>query len=172
MRIVIQQNMTLDGRVEMLDDWFDPGGQDDDLAAELRDQSAREDVLLLGRQTFCDLRGYWPHLRHDPTGVAQHLNRVDKRVVSATLTEPGWENSSVVEGDALAAVRSLREQPGQDVVVTAASSCAMRSFRPVWSMSIACSSTPPGRAGGVACFRRGMQYRPCGCCGPRRSPTE
>jgi dihydrofolate reductase len=118
MRIVITQNMTLDGRVEMLDDWFDPGGQDGDLAAELRDQSAREDVLLLGRQTFCDLRGYWPYLRHDPTGVAQHLNRVDKRVVSATLTEPGWENSSVVEGDALAAVRSLREQPGRDVVVT------------------------------------------------------
>ncbi|MGB7449463.1 MAG: dihydrofolate reductase family protein [Ornithinimicrobium sp.] len=118
MRIVITQNMTLDGRVEMLDDWFDPGGQDDDLAAELREQSAREDVLLLGRQTFCDLRGYWPHQHQDTTGVAEHLNRVDKRVVSATLTEPGWANSSVVQGDPLDAVRAMRDQPGQDVVVT------------------------------------------------------
>ena len=48
MRIIITQNMTLDGRVEMLDDWFDPQARDEELSAELMRQSANEDVLLLG----------------------------------------------------------------------------------------------------------------------------
>ena len=91
MRIIITQNMTLDGRVEMLDDWFDPQAQDDELSDELMRQSAEEDVLLLGRQTFEDFRGYWPLQTDDTTGVAQHLDRVDKRVVSSTLTDPGWQ---------------------------------------------------------------------------------
>jgi len=118
MRIVITQNMTLDGRVEMLDDWFDPGSQGDDLAAELREHSAHEDVLLLGRQTFCDLRSYWPHQHDDATGLADHLNRVDKRVVSATLSELEWTHSSLVRGDPLDAVRAMRDEPGGEVVVT------------------------------------------------------
>jgi dihydrofolate reductase len=118
MRIVITQNMTLDGRIEMLTGWFDPSDQDQDLAEEIREQSAEEEVLLLGRRTFCDFRDYWPQRREDPTGVARHLDRVDKRVVSGTLTDPGWENSSIVAGEPLEAVRELRERPGGDVVVT------------------------------------------------------
>ncbi|MCI4010718.1 dihydrofolate reductase family protein [Brevibacterium sp. ZH18] len=118
MRIIITQNMTLDGRVEMLDDWFDPQAQDEELSAELMRQSANEDVLLLGRQTFEDFRGYWPLQTDDVTGVADHLNRIDKRVVSTTLTEPDWENSSIIDGDPVDAVAALREEPGRDVIVT------------------------------------------------------
>lgn len=118
MRIIITQNLTLDGRVEMLDDWFDPQAQDEELSAELMRQSAEEDVLLLGRQTFEDFRGYWPLQTDDTTGVAQQLDRVDKRVVSSTLTDPGWRNSSVIAGDPLDAVRRLREEPGRDAILT------------------------------------------------------
>ncbi|HRO30809.1 MULTISPECIES: dihydrofolate reductase family protein [Micrococcaceae] len=118
MRIVITQNMTLDGRIEMLDDWFDPADQDPELVGEMRRQTAGEDVLLLGRQTFEDLRGYWPHRADDTTGVAEALDRADKRVVSATLTDPQWENTTVIGGDPLQAVRELRRQDGRDVVVT------------------------------------------------------
>lgn len=118
MRIVITQNMTLDGRTEMLDDWFDPADDAEDLAQEMGEQSAREQVLLLGRQTFTDFRGYWPLQTDDTTGVADHLNQVDKRVVSSTLGDPQWQNSTVIDGDPLEAVRQLRDQPGGDVVVT------------------------------------------------------
>lgn len=118
MKIVITQNVSLDGRAEMLDDWFDPSGQDGDLADELARQSAEEEILLVGRKTFTDLRGYWPHQHDDTTGVAGHLDRVDKRVVTSTLTDLGWENSSVVEGDPRDAVRRWRDRPGGDVVVT------------------------------------------------------
>ena len=118
MRIIITQNMTLDGRVEMLDGWFDPSDQDEDLAEEIRRQSAEEEVLLLGRQTFTDFRGYWPHQHQDTTGVADQLNRIDKLVVSSTMRDPQWQNSRIVDGDPLAEVRRLREAEGGDVIIT------------------------------------------------------
>lgn len=117
-RIIITQNMTLDGRIEMLDDWFDPQAQDEELSAELMRQSANEDVLLLGRQTFEDFRGYWPHQSDDVTGVADHLNQIDKRVVSTRLTDPEWQNSTVIGTDPLQAVTAMRDEPGRDVIVT------------------------------------------------------
>lgn len=104
----------------MLDDWFDPQGQgdDSDLLAELHAQDRRADALLLGRQTFEDFRSYWPQQADDRTGVAAYLNQVAKYVVSASLTEPEWENSTVLSGDPVTQVRALKEEPGRDIVVT------------------------------------------------------
>lgn len=118
MRIVVTENTTLDGRIEMLGDWFDPGEQDQGQVDLMNEQGAREDVLLLGRQTFEDFRSFWPHQTDDPTGTAAALDRVAKHVVTSTLTEPGWQNTTIVDGDPLEHVRRLREEDGQDVVVT------------------------------------------------------
>lgn len=49
MRLVITQNVTADGAVEMLTDWFDPSDQDQELAAELRRQDESCDAVLLAR---------------------------------------------------------------------------------------------------------------------------
>ena len=120
--LAITQNVTLDGVIEMLGDWFDPqeGAAADatDLMAEVRRQDETADALLLGRRTFEDLRGYWPAQTEDPTGITAYLNQVRKYVVSTTLTDPRWEPTTVLGGDAVAAVRELKEQPGQDIVVT------------------------------------------------------
>ena len=58
--LAITQNITIDGSVEMLDDWFDPTDQDqmEDLLDEVHRQDAAADAFLAGRQTFEDLRGY------------------------------------------------------------------------------------------------------------------
>ena len=53
----------------MLDDWFDPQLQDDDLLVESHRQDSKADALLVGRQTFEDFRGYWPKQTNDATGV-------------------------------------------------------------------------------------------------------
>ena len=87
-KLVITQNITLDGSIEMLDDWFDPQSQDEDLLAESHRQDAQADALLLGRQTFEDFRGYWPKQTDDATGVTGYLNQVAKYVVSSTMTDP------------------------------------------------------------------------------------
>lgn len=120
--LAITQNVTLDGSIEMLGNWFDPqeGAEEgtSDQLEEMHRQDATADALLLGRQTFEDFRGYWPEQTEDPTGITAYLNRVQKHVVSSTLTDPGWEPTTVLTGDPVAAVRGLKAQPGQDIVVT------------------------------------------------------
>lgn len=116
--LAITQNITLDGAVEMLGDWFDPAATGDDVLAELHRQDAASDATLLGRRTFTDFRGYWPAQTDDTTGITDYLNQVDKYVVSATLTDPGWENSTILPGDPVAEVTALKQQPGKDIVVT------------------------------------------------------
>jgi len=120
--LAITQNITVDGSIEMLDDWFDPErqGADEmgDLMEEVRRQDAQADGFLTGRQTFEDLRSYWPHRTDDPSGISAYLDQVEKYVVSSTLTDPGWENTTVLSGDPVEEVRALKEQPGQDIVLT------------------------------------------------------
>jgi dihydrofolate reductase len=117
-KLVITQNMTLDGRIEMLDDWFDPQLQDDDLMEESHRQDAEADALLVGRQTFEDFRGYWPAQTDDRTGITDYLNRVAKYVVSSTIDDPGWTNSTVLRGDPVQEVEALMAQDGKDIVLT------------------------------------------------------
>ena len=123
-KLVITQNITLDGSIEMLDDWFDPQLQDDELLAETHRQDAESDALLLGRQTFEDFRGYWPHQDDDQTGITAYLNGVAKYVVSTTLTDPAWANSTVIAGDPVRRVGELKTEPGKDIVLTGSISLA------------------------------------------------
>lgn len=117
-RLVVTQNVTLDGAVEMLDDWFDPQRQDDELLAESHRQDARSDALLLGRRTFEDFRGYWPAQTADATGITDYLNGVEKYVVTSTLTDPAWQHSTVVASDPVAFVDDLKRADGKDIVLT------------------------------------------------------
>lgn len=116
--LIVTQNITLDGSVEMLGDWFNPEAHDVELTAELRRQDQTADALLLGRRTFEDFRSYWPHQTDDPTGVADYINTVTKYVVSATITDPQWDNSAILQGDPVQQVSALKAMPGGDIVAT------------------------------------------------------
>jgi dihydrofolate reductase len=115
--LAITQNITLDGSIELLGDWFQPQEQGDssDLLDELHRQDRESDGLLLGRRTFEDFRRYWPNQPVDPTGITAYLNEVQKYVVSSSMTDPGWQRSTVLS---LGEVGALKEQPGRDIVVT------------------------------------------------------
>jgi dihydrofolate reductase len=120
--LAITQNITVDGSIEMLGEWFDPQGQGDvdssDLLEELHRQDSDADGFLVGRRTFEDLRGYWPEQSEDSTGITDYLNSVQKYVVSATMTEPGWKNTTILSGDPVDEVRALKAKPGADIVIT------------------------------------------------------
>lgn len=121
--LAITQNITVDGSVELLGDWFDPRTQGDadreDLMAESRRQDERADALVLGRRTFEDFRGYWPGRTDDATGISAYLDEVHKYVASTTLTEPGWRNTTVLGPDPVEAVAALKaREDGRDIVVT------------------------------------------------------
>lgn len=119
-QLVVTQNITLDGVIDMTEDWITISGQVDADSAEqsavLRDQAAASGAFLAGRQTFVDMRGYWPLVQDDETGVTAHLNQVEKYVVSTTMTDPQWQHSTVLRD--LDDVAALREGEGGDIVVT------------------------------------------------------
>ena len=125
MRIVaVTQNITVDGSIEFLGDWFDPTADQSDQLELLHEQSAQSDALLVGRKTFEDFRSYWPKQTDDPTGVTAYLNRVAKYVVSSTMSDPQWENSTLLGGDPVEQVAALKSQPGKDIVLTGSISLA------------------------------------------------
>jgi dihydrofolate reductase len=120
--LAITQNITLDGSIEMLGDWFDPQAQSGtdsaDLLEELHREARDSDALLFGRRTFEDMRGYWPQQSDDATGITDELNTVRKYVVSSTMTDPNWQNTTVINGDVIRQIRALKEESGHDIVVT------------------------------------------------------
>lgn len=89
-----------------------------DLLEELHRQDRDADGFLVGRRTFEDLRGYWPEQSDDATGITDYLNSVQKYVVSTTMTEPGWKNTTILSGDPVDEVRALKAEPGADIVIT------------------------------------------------------
>jgi dihydrofolate reductase len=117
-RLVVTQNITVDGRIEFLDDWFQPspGSEYDDLQEEMDRQGSATAAMLLGRQTFEDFRSYWPDHTDEPAGAS--LDRLQKYVVSSTLDDPGWVRSTVLTGDPLDEARRLAAELDGDVVVT------------------------------------------------------
>lgn len=116
--LAITQNITVDGSIEFLDSWFDPQEQDDEMLAESHRQDDAADAVLLGRRTFEDFRSFWPNQTDDATGITDYLNGVAKYVVSSTLTDPQWQNSTILSGDPVDRVRALKAKPGRDIVLT------------------------------------------------------
>ncbi|MGG5259852.1 dihydrofolate reductase family protein [Phycicoccus avicenniae] len=116
--LAVTQNITLDGRIDMLGDWFDSQADDPALRSESARQMAAADSLLVGRGTFESFRGHWHDLEGDTTGVSAYLDRVDKYVVSSTLDDPGWAGTTVLGGDWLDRVAALRDEEGGDIVCT------------------------------------------------------
>jgi len=121
-KVVVSQFITVDGVVEdpggseNLDrgGWafeFDRGDEGDTFKA---DELTKSDALLLGRKTYEGFAAAWPS-RSGP--FAEKFNSMPKYVVSSTLENPEWNNSTVLDGDLSEAVTELREQFGGDILV-------------------------------------------------------
>jgi dihydrofolate reductase len=120
-RLVVTENMTLDGVIDLAAGWFDPLAEDvdqSDITAASAEHREAADAVLLGRNTFEAFRSFWPQQTDDPTGVSGYLHAVDKYVVSRTLDEPGWQNTTVLRGDLVDEVQRLKAAPGRDIVAT------------------------------------------------------
>ena len=81
----------------------------------LADQMAGATAMLLGRRTYEDFAGYWPR-QPSEAPLADATNSIRKYVLSKTLSEAGWDKTSVLAGDLVAAVRGLKEQEHSVVV--------------------------------------------------------
>jgi dihydrofolate reductase len=115
-RIVVTEFMSLDGVMEA------PGGEpgfkypgwtfefdrgDDGNQFKL-DETRQTDALLIGRRTYESFAGAWPHREGE---FADKFNSMPKFVVSTTLEDPEWNNTTVLDnGDATAEARRLKEE--------------------------------------------------------------
>jgi dihydrofolate reductase len=127
-RVVVTNNVTLDGVMqapgradEDTRGGFEHGGwaipyNDEVMGRALGERMAGTGSVLLGRRTYEDFAGYWPKQTDNP--FTDQLNSVRKYVASTTLEEPlPWQNSTLLVGDAPAAVSDLKAKEDGDIVV-------------------------------------------------------
>ena len=75
------------------------------------------DALLIGRVTYDGFSAAWPG-RKDERGYADRMNSFPKYVVSATLENPIWTNTSVIPAaNMVEEIKALKQQDGQDILV-------------------------------------------------------
>ena len=99
--------ISLDGVIEAPETWHFPYFNDE-MGAAVGELMSGNDAMLLGRQTYDEFAAYWPSADPaDPMTAAMNGGR--KYVVSSTLTEAAWENSTVVGGDVSAELTALKD---------------------------------------------------------------
>jgi len=121
-RIVVTEFVSLDGVME------DPGGAENfkhggwsfefsrgDEGDKFKlDETLSSEALLLGRVTYEGFAEAWPSREGE---FADKFNTMPKYVVSSTLEEPEWNNSTVLKGDVVEEVAKLRQEQDGDIVV-------------------------------------------------------
>jgi dihydrofolate reductase len=121
-RIVVTEFVSLDGVME------DPGGAEgfkyggwsfefsrgEEGDKFKLDEALEADALLLGRVTYEGFAEAWPSRTGE---FADKFNNMPKYVVSTTLKDPEWNNSTVLQGDVGEAVSNLRQEADGDIVV-------------------------------------------------------
>jgi dihydrofolate reductase len=121
-KVVVSEFVTLDGVAE------DPGGAEGferggwafrfdrgpDGDRFKLDEVMASEALLLGRVTYEGFADAWPSRTGE---FADKFNGMRKYVVSTTLQEPAWNNSTVIAGDVADRIAELRRGPGGDILV-------------------------------------------------------
>jgi len=130
-RIVLSENVTLDGVIQdpdgkegfRLGGWFGQVGDSDreEWAKVELDEALNTEALLLGRRSYEFFAARWPARDGE---WADRLNSMPKYVVSSTLREPDWNNTTVLGGDVLNEVSKLRHRVTGNIVVYASGQLA------------------------------------------------
>ncbi len=115
-RIVAGLFMSLDGVVESPERWHFPY-LNDEMGAAVGAAMAAADTMLLGRRTYEEFAGYWPHQGSD-VPMADQMNTTPKLVVSTTLDRVEWQNSTLVKGNVVEELTRLKGQPGKNINIT------------------------------------------------------
>jgi dihydrofolate reductase len=125
-KIIISENVTLDGIIQdpAGDEGFTHGGWVGRIGDQGREETAKvaldealnTEVMLLGRRSYEFLASRWPSRTGE---LADRLNSKPKYVVSSTLQDPVWNNTSILKGDVVTEVSKLKQQIHGDIAVAA-----------------------------------------------------
>jgi dihydrofolate reductase len=122
--IVVSDNVSLDGVIQdpAGDEGFNRGGwvgliKDRPGVNKLAlDEALGTEALLLGRRSYQWMAGRWPSRSGE---LADRLNSMPKYVVSSTIEDPDWNNSTVLRGDAVSEISKLKQELTGEIVVVA-----------------------------------------------------
>jgi dihydrofolate reductase len=114
-RIVVTEYVSLDGVFEEPGQWSFPFWSEEASQFKL-DELFACDAQLLGRLTYEGFAKAWPTMS-DEAGFADRMNAMPKYVVSTTLRDPQWNNTTVISNDVPEEVARLKREPGQDILV-------------------------------------------------------
>jgi dihydrofolate reductase len=122
-RIVLTEFISLDGVIEE-PRWTFQFERGPDGQQFKWDELFGSDALLLGRVTYEGFAQAWPNMGTDEFG--KRMNSIPKYVVSSTLTDADatWGPTTVIRGDVVAEITSLKAQPGGDLLVEGSSQLA------------------------------------------------
>jgi dihydrofolate reductase len=119
-KLIVFNNVSLDGYfVDAKGDMSWAHKSDPEWNAFTADNAKGEAQMLFGRTTYELMASYWPTpiaLQSMPT-VAHAMNNARKVVFSKTLAKATWNNTELVKSDVVAAVRNLKNQPGEGLII-------------------------------------------------------
>ncbi|GEN81049.1 dihydrofolate reductase family protein [Actinotalea fermentans] len=123
MRLTVHEFISLDGVIQgpggpeedpangfTAGGWAVPFVEGDEFGNVVTGWFARAGALLFGRTTFELMRAFWPDVDPAADPVSASLNTLPKYVVSNTLTDPGWEPTTVLTGDPVDSVARLKDE--------------------------------------------------------------
>jgi dihydrofolate reductase len=123
-RIVVSENITLDGVIQdpSGDEGFERGGwvgkvtDREEAGKVLAEETLAAEAELYGRRTYEFLASRWPSR---DGALADRLNTMPKYVISSTLEDPEWSNTTVLKGELVEEVSRLKREVGGDILVPA-----------------------------------------------------
>jgi dihydrofolate reductase len=129
MKLTVNTFLSLDGvmqgpggKEEDTSGGFELGGwlvphADEDMGRIVDGWFAEADAILLGRTTYQLFQPYWEQVTDPDNAVAAALNGLPKYVVSNTLSEATWNNTTLLSGNFLEAIDDLKSSPGRELQV-------------------------------------------------------
>jgi dihydrofolate reductase len=140
-KLTLTQFMTLDGVVQSpgapeedpsggfaKGGWLPPFAADPLFSEVIDARFARAGGFVLGRKTYELMTAFWPNVG-DEEPTAAKLNHLPKYVASTTLESAGWENTTILDGDVVEAVRGLKGEDGDELQIHGSSGLAQTLMR-------------------------------------------
>ena len=112
-KIIVSTYVSLDGVIEAPEKWSLKFWNDEH-TKYAQDQLFASDALLMGRKVYEGFAASWPSRRNE---FADRMNSLPKYVVSTTLEEAEWNNSTIIKENVAEEVSRLKEQPGKDILI-------------------------------------------------------
>jgi class 3 adenylate cyclase/dihydrofolate reductase len=128
-KLIVSEFVTLDGVMEApgqeahrlgREAWSLDLASDDQQQANV-EQVFEADAILIGRVTYQQWAAFWPTAPRDygfdGMGLTDRMNTIKKYVVSRTLKEASWDNTTIIRGNVAEEVADLKNQPGGDILL-------------------------------------------------------